>query len=224
MDEDKDEWTGLQHPCGCYESKPPKKTSGHKHEDIQPHLSPRTGRDGISYTLTRGDYKTRLVSQGLPRYWFRELAGDPQTIVWMEGDTIINTTSRENWEQMIKFRQEFLLERDQPDYHKALCLDVILGSTERPMRRCFKQGLKSYMMRYSTMPKYSRIDIDLSLEPNRDKDQRTENDLTLLRESDRQLMLMRKQFRDPRYDTYLELKVSGLGFMSCEHQTPEILG
>lgn len=111
IDNDMDEWVGLRHPCGYYEYDLLEKTSGCKHEDIQPTLLPRTGRDGVSYTVARGDYKLCLVSHGLPRYSFRELAGDPQIIVWMKAETVINTTSREKREQIIKLRQDFLLER-----------------------------------------------------------------------------------------------------------------
>lgn len=97
MDNDMDEWAGLRYPCSCYEYDLLEKASGCKHEDIQPILLPRNGRDGVSYTVARGAYKICLVDQRIPRYWFRELAGDLQTVVWMDGERVINITLCEKW-------------------------------------------------------------------------------------------------------------------------------
>ena len=226
MDGDFDEWTGLRYQCGCYEYDFINNASGCKHEDIWPDVSLRSGRIGLCFTITRGDYKICLVDQGLPRYWFRELAVDPNMVVWMENDEVMNVTTRKAWEQAIKFRQNFLLEQDQPDYGKGLYLDVILGPFEKPKRRYFKESFKSYMMKYVTMPKRSEIVMEQSVEAVADgQASSAEGDWKASRvESDRALLrFYRDDLNNSTYDAYLELEVSGLGFMNCSHRTPMIL-
>lgn len=151
----------------------------------------------------------------------------------MDGEQIVNVTTRERWGRTIQFGQDFLLERDKPDYYKALPLDVVLGPSEKPRRRCYKNGYNSYMVKYATMPKCSRIDMapsntykkeatriprTISGTSCKHKYWTSESDERLLRESDR--TLMRHHYSNPEYDDCLRLEVSGLGFVNCPHRLP----
>ncbi|KAG9656841.1 hypothetical protein KCU95_g12378, partial [Aureobasidium melanogenum] len=111
---------------------------GRKYRDIDPGLgSINSGRFGNTEWVHRGDYQPLITHEGLPRYWWRQLAVDLNKVVWMEYEKVIHVTTRKAWEQTMKFRRDFLAKKNQDDLHQRLGYDILLGPYERPRRRYF---------------------------------------------------------------------------------------
>ena len=116
---------------------------GRKYKDSMPSLGGEiTGHSlGNNTTIYRDDYESLIIYQGFPRYWWRQLAVDPDKVVWMKSEEVIPVTTRKAWEQVMRFRRDFLAERDdQLDWHQRLGLDILLGPFERPQRRYNKRS------------------------------------------------------------------------------------
>ncbi|CAD0090882.1 unnamed protein product [Aureobasidium vineae] len=122
------------------------KISTIEHKDVTPDLTWWYDRAYISRRpWPRGTkYLAMIIDKDIPRYWWRQLAVDLDKVVWMQyrdgEEFTIRITSREAWEQVMKFRREYLAERNQPDHHKELGLDILLSPLERPQRHKKKEG------------------------------------------------------------------------------------
>ncbi|KAG9759595.1 hypothetical protein KCU73_g3310, partial [Aureobasidium melanogenum] len=111
---------------------------GRKWRDTHPGLGAiNGGRFGLTQWIRRGDYEPVITREGLPRYWWRQLAVDLDKVVWMEYEKVIHVTTRKAWEQTMKFRRDFLAEKDQEDHHQALGYDILLGPFERLQRKYY---------------------------------------------------------------------------------------
>lgn len=118
---------------------------GRKYRDINPGLGViNSGRFGNTEWIHRGDYQPLITHEGLLRYWWRQLAVDLNKVVWMEYEKVIHVTTRKAWEQTMKFRRDFLAEKNQKDLHQKLGYDILLGPFERPQRRYRERMPRSY--------------------------------------------------------------------------------
>ncbi|KAG9949373.1 hypothetical protein KCU85_g4419, partial [Aureobasidium melanogenum] len=118
---------------------------GRKYRDKDPNLgSINSGRFGNTEWVHRGDHGSLITHEGLPRYWWRQLAVNLDKVVWMEYEKVIHVTTRKAWEQTMKFRRDFLALKNQDDLHQKLGYDILLGPFERPQRRYRERMPRSY--------------------------------------------------------------------------------